>query len=59
MQQSSYTIKRYGSKTIFVHKKIPLIFLVFIFRKDLFYTKKQINKIITFNVTRSREKYII
>ena len=24
----------------------------------LFYTKKQINKIITFNFTRSREKYI-
>ena len=42
----------------FVPKKIPVTFFIFIFRKDLFYTKKQINKIIAFNFTRSREKYI-
>ena len=52
MQQSCYTVE-----TIFVSKKIPVIFKFF-FRKDLFYTKKQFNKIITFNFTRSREKYI-
>ena len=54
-----HTFTKQGSKTIFVPQKIHVIFFVFIFRKDLFYTKKQINKIITFNVTRSREKYII
>ena len=45
-----------GSKTIFVPKKIPVIYFCFIVKKNLFYTKKQINKIITFNFTRSREK---
>ena len=52
MQQSCHTIKCEDSKTIFVSKKIPVIFFLFIFRKDLFYTKKQINKIFTFNFTR-------
>ena len=31
---------------------------IFSFRKDLFYTKKQFNRINTFNFTHSREKYI-
>ena len=33
MQQSCYTIKCYGSKTIFVPKKIPVIYFCFYFRK--------------------------
>ena len=43
---------------LYYPKYVMCALLKAICRKDLFYTMKQINKIITFNFTRSREKYI-
>ena len=39
MKQSCYPIKFYGSKTIFVLKKIPVIFL-FLFLEKIYITKR-------------------